>query len=231
MQKAVAIRHVLFEGLGALEAVLQERGIELHYLDAGIDDLQPAADADLVIILGGSISAYQFDHFPFLRPEVDVIRQAMDRGVPTFGICLGAQLMSLALGSKVYANMEREIGWGPLTLTEEGEQSVLAKLVENDHTVLHWHRDVFDLPEGATRLASTPMTPNQAFSKGKRLLGIQFHPELEVNNLERWLITTSQSLIGAGIPPQQLRDQAQAHGPGMEKAGRAMFGAWLDQLD
>ncbi len=231
MQKAVAIRHVLFEGLGALEAVLQERGIELHYLDAGIDDLQPAADADLVIILGGSISAYQFDHFPFLRPEVDVIRQAMDRGVPTFGICLGAQLMSLALGSKVYANTDREIGWGPLTLTEEGEQSVLAKLVENDHTVLHWHRDVFDLPEGATRLASTPMTPNQAFSKGKRLLGIQFHPELEVNNLERWLITTSQSLIGAGIPPQQLRDQAQAHGPGMEKAGRAMFGAWLDQLD
>lgn len=231
MQKAVAIRHVLFEGLGALEAVLQERGIELHYLDAGIDDLQPAANADLVIILGGSISAYQFDHFPFLRPEVDVIRQAMDRGVPTFGICLGAQLMSLALGSKVYANTDREIGWGPLTLTEEGEQSVLAKLVENDHTVLHWHRDVFDLPEGATRLASTPMTPNQAFSKGKRLLGIQFHPELEVNNLERWLITTSQSLIGAGIPPQQLRDQAQAHGPGMEKAGRAMFGAWLDQLD
>jgi GMP synthase (glutamine-hydrolysing) len=231
MQKAVAIRHVLFEGLGSLEAVLQERGIELHYLDAGVDDLSPAADADLVMILGGSISAYQFDHFPFLGPEVEVIRRTMDRGVPTFGICLGAQLMSLALGSKVYANTEREIGWGPLTLTEEGEGSVLAKLVENDHTVLHWHRDVFDLPEGATRLASTPLTANQAFSKGKRVMGIQFHPELEVNNLERWLITTSQSLIGAGIPPQQLRDQAQLHGPGMEKAGRAMFGAWLDQLD
>ncbi|XSG83053.1 MAG: glutamine amidotransferase [Methyloligella sp. ZOD6] len=231
MQKAIAIRHVLFEGLGSLEAVLQARQIELQYLDAGIDDLGPAANADLLLILGGSISAYQHDEFPFLKREIAVIKRAMDRGVPTFGICLGAQLMSLGLGAKVYANRECEIGWAPIALTEEGKESALAVLGANGGQVLHWHKDVFDLPEGTTRLASTELTPNQAFSKGRRILGVQFHPELQVNNLERWLIATSQALRGAGIRPQSLRDQARTHGPGMERTGKALLNAWLDQLD
>jgi GMP synthase (glutamine-hydrolysing) len=227
---AIVIRHVLFEGLGSLEAVLAARGISHRYLDAGIDDLGPAAKAELLIVLGGSLSAYQQESFPFLKREIAAIGEAIGRGAGVFGICLGAQLIAASLGARVYEGRQKEIGWAPVQLTEAGLASPLAVLGANRGQVLHWHKDVFDLPQGAVRLASSAVTPNQAFGLGERVLGVQFHPELQIANLERWLIAFSQSLRAAGIEPAALRRQAQRFGPGMERAGKALFNAWLDRL-
>lgn len=230
MQNAVVIRHVQFEGLGSFESVLASRAIPYRYLDAGIDDLGPAAEADLLVVLGGTISAYQVSSFPFLKREIALIGDSVRRGTSVLGICLGAQLISASLGGQVYPGPQKEIGWSPLTLTEAGLASPLAVLRANHGKVLHWHGDVFDLPPGAVRLASTPITPNQAFSIGKKVLGLQFHPELQVSNLERWLIAFSQNLAAAGIDPKDLRAQGQKEGPAMERAGKALFNAWLDRL-
>ena len=69
MRNAVAIRHVAFEDAGTLEGVLEDRGIALRYLEAGVDDLSPAKDADLLVVLGGPIGIYEVDRYPFLKKK------------------------------------------------------------------------------------------------------------------------------------------------------------------
>ncbi|WP_206599311.1 glutamine amidotransferase-related protein [Methyloceanibacter stevinii] len=159
MKNAVAIYHVAFEDAGTVGPVLAERGVDLTYLQAGRDDLSPALDADLVLILGGPISVYEFERYPFLTDELKLIEAVVKKGTPVVGICLGAQALAAVLAARVYPGAEKELGWDQLTLTEEGKASPLGVL-EGLH-ILNWHGDTFDLPSGATRLASTTITPNQ----------------------------------------------------------------------
>src|ERR1700680_35307 len=79
MQNAIAIRHVAFEDAGTLEGVLADRGIALSYLEAGVDDLAPAKDADLLLVLGGPIGIYEIDRYPFIKDELATIRGGGDR--------------------------------------------------------------------------------------------------------------------------------------------------------
>lgn len=82
MKNAIAIRHVAFEDAGTLDPMLKERGIGLSYLEAGVDDLSPAKDADLLVVLGGPIGIYEVDRYPFLKHELSVIEAAVKKGVP-----------------------------------------------------------------------------------------------------------------------------------------------------
>ena len=78
MQNAVAICHLAFEDAGTLEPVLKERGIDLRYLQAGVDDLSPAKDADLVLVLGGPIGIYEFERYPFLIDELAIVEAVVE---------------------------------------------------------------------------------------------------------------------------------------------------------
>ena len=153
MNNAIAIRHVAFEDAGTLEPVLKERGIDLRYLEAGVDDLTPAKDADLLVVLGGPIGIYEVDRYPFLKHELAVIEAAVKKGVPVIGICLGCQALAAVLAARVYPGKQKELGWDEMTLTAEGKSSPLGAI--EGVRVLNWHGDTFDLPVGATRLAST----------------------------------------------------------------------------
>lgn len=230
MKNAVAIRHVAFEDAGILEDVLAEREIALRYLDAGVDDLAPAKDADLLIVLGGPIGIYEVDRYPFLRDEFAVIERALKRHTPLIGICLGAQAIAASLGARVYPGRAKEIGWGLIALSVEGRSSPLAALAETGFKVLHWHGDTFDLPNGATRLAETAITPNQAFAYGPKVLALQFHVEPRAHTLERWLIGHTGELSAARIDLGRLRADTKILGPGLERAGRKLFADWLDQV-
>src|SRR5579863_370257 len=130
MRTAIALRHVAFEDIGSFAAVLGRRGYELSYRDAAVDDLAGAdvLSADLVVVLGGPIGAYEEELYPFLSDELHVIEHRLVRGQPVLGICLGAQLMARGLGARVYPGTGKEIGWSPLQLTEEGRRSCLAPL-------------------------------------------------------------------------------------------------------
>lgn len=231
-REVLAIRHVHFEDLGSLELVLGDRGQLVRYLDVGrarIEAPDPL-DTSLMVVLGGPIGAYEEALFPHLTPLLSMLEKRIQAGLPTIGICLGAQLVARALGANVYKASQKELGWKPLTLTEAGKASPLRHFEVDGHglPVLHWHGDTFDLPQGATRLASTDLCENQAFTWGNHVLGLQCHPEVLVDRFESWLVAYSAEVAETGIDVRRLRAETAAHGPALELAARAMFGEWLD---
>jgi GMP synthase (glutamine-hydrolysing) len=226
----LAVRHVAFEDLGVFAPVLTARGLQIRYLEAGVDDLtavDPLAP-DLLVLLGGPIGAYEEDAYPYVLDEVRIAAARLAAGKPILGVCLGAQVMARALGARVYPGPAKEIGWAPLTLTDAGRAGPLGAL--EGAAALHWHGDTFDLPAGAERLASTDLTPNQAFTVGRHALALQFHLEADPAGFERWLIGHACEISHVpGLTPAGLRADAKAHGAKTAAAGAACLTAWLDQ--
>ena len=91
MKNAVAIRHVAFEDAGTLKGVLEDRGISLNYLEAGVDDLAPAKTADLLLVLGGPIGIYETDRYPFIKGELAIVEAAVKQGTPVIGTASAAR--------------------------------------------------------------------------------------------------------------------------------------------
>jgi GMP synthase (glutamine-hydrolysing) len=228
MKNAIAIRHVAFEDAGILTGLLQDRGIALRYLEAGVDDLNPAKEADLLLVLGGPIGIYEVDRYPFLKDELAIIEAAVKKDIPTIGICLGCQALAAVLAARVYPGREKELGWDEMTLTKEGKASPLGAI--DGVRVLNWHGDTFDLPVGATRLASTKITPNQAFAYGPRVLALQFHVELPGRDMERWLIGHTMELTSSKADLGKIRTETARYAAAANVAGNRLFEDWLDNL-
>ena len=125
------------------------------------------------------------DDLAFLRTELEVIRTAAERGQPIFGICLGAQLIAKALGGTVYKSAVQETGWQDLHLDRSaGLDPVFS--ASGVWRVFQMHEDTFDLPSGASRLATSAACANQAFRWGRAVYGVQFHPEMTPSMVEEW---------------------------------------------
>lgn len=232
MPSALAIRHVAFEDLGVLEGLLQRRGFTVSTLDAGVDDLlsEDAAAADLLIVLGGPIGVHDESRYPFLVDEIQMIERRLASGRALLGICLGAQLIARAAGTRVYPGPLKEIGYAPLMLSPAGHSSALQHLAAAQYNVLHWHGDTFDLPDGAVCLASTEITQNQAFQLGDTVLALQFHLEADPRRFEQWLIGHAVELAQADVSVNELRTAAARIGATVGSAGTAVFGSWLDEI-
>lgn len=232
MKQAIAIRHLAFEDLGIFENELSAAGYRTVYLDAGVDDLTAIdlTPSDLLIVLGGPIGADEERFYPFLKDELRLLENALSRSVPLLGICLGAQLMARALGARVMSMPEKEIGFGAIDLSEAGKNSCLGLIEPAGSRVLHWHGDMFDLPAGAERLASSRLAINQAFSFGPTALALQFHLEMDPAMFERWLIGHTCELRSAAIDIAQLRADGARHGRTIETVGRDVIRQWLVQL-
>lgn len=231
----LALQHVSFEDLGTLGDVLAEQGFEIQYRQAGVDDLaneqaqREWTQADLVVVLGGPIGVYESDRYPFIHDELARVRERLASGRALIGICLGAQMMAAASGKAVYPGPAKEIGYKPLVLSAAGQASALQALVGCDFQVLHWHGDTFDLPEGASLLASTDLVAHQIYSLGPKVLGLQCHLEAPPRDLERWLIGHTAELTAAGIDLGTLRSDNALHGHRLTDSARAVWRAWLEQ--
>jgi GMP synthase (glutamine-hydrolysing) len=231
-RSAVALRHVAFEDLGLLAPIMEREGWNVSFCEAAVDDLSHRSirNADLVIVLGGPIGVYETGDYPFLTSELTLLEHRLSRDLPTLGICLGSQLMAKALGSRVFKGPVKEIGWGTINLTEEGRSSCLKALQGDDAVVLHWHGDTFDLPQGATRLASNVNYENQAFAYGSNALALQFHLEADPRQLEEWYVGHTVELAAAGISIADLRAAAERHRVCLAARADPVFTDWLRQI-
>ena len=221
------IRHVAFEALGTIGDELAARQMRFDYLDPPSDPVAPAADAPLVIVMGGPISVNDADRFPYLEDEIEMIRHRVAKGLPTLGICLGAQLIARALGATVTAMAKPEIGWSPLALSEAGRTGPLRHLAG---PVLHWHGEMSELPPRCESLASTPKCANQAFALGHHTLALQFHIEVGERDLEHWLVGHIHELDHNGIGVSKLRDDTLTFSGQAMAQGRRLLCEWLSTL-
>jgi GMP synthase (glutamine-hydrolysing) len=172
------LQHAAFEGPGEIAAWAgqHDHSVSIHHLYRG--DPLPALDAfDLLVVMGGEMNIYQYRDWPWLRPEREFIQSALAQGKRVAGICLGAQLIADALGARVFQNAEHELGWLPITWTNEARAAFPGMPAIT--TVLHWHGDTFELPQGATRLAASKGCPEQGFLIRNKCLGLQFHLEVD----------------------------------------------------
>lgn len=227
-RRALALRHVPFEDLGILEPLLRARGYEVDYRDVGVDVISPeiALAPDVLVVLGGPVGVYDTGAYPALEAEGAAIAARLTAGTPTVGICLGAQFIAKALGADVTSTGRTEIGYSPISITPQARDSVLAPL--DGVPVLHWHGDEFQIPDGAMRLAETPGFPNQAFSVGNNILGLQFHLEADHTQIERWLIGHAHELATAGIDPNRIRADAARYGPALAAVAGDVLETWFD---
>lgn len=226
---ALALRHLAFEDLGLIEPQLKQRGFDVAYHEAGVDDFHAVdlATLDLLIVLGGPISVEDEVRFPWLADELALIRRRLEARQPLLGLCLGAQLMARALGARVRPMGVKEIGFAPVALTAAGQGTALAAL--GGQPVLHWHGDQFELPAGMVSLATTPVCPHQAFAPHDRALGLQFHPEVDPARFEQWLVGHVDELDHAGIAPAELRATMTREAEGLKAALARLMERWLDQ--
>jgi GMP synthase-like glutamine amidotransferase len=212
MATCLVIQHVEIEGPAMLGTILVAAGAHLEFCRVYEGDPLPPDAAGLsgVVVMGGPMSAAE-GGFPGQPAELQILRDAMNRGIPTLGICLGAQLLALAAGGRVFAGPAgAEIGWGRVRLSSFAEDDHLLAGLPTELQVLHWHGDTYELPDTGVGLASSDRYPNQAFRVGTNAWGLQFHVEVDAAAVARFADAFADEARGAGSEPEQIVSGADA---------------------
>jgi GMP synthase-like glutamine amidotransferase len=186
----LVIQHVAPEGAFAIADALESAGIAITTCRIFAGDALPAdvSGLDGLVVMGGPMSANRDDGFASRPVELARIGEAVAAGIPTLGICLGAQLLCVAVGAPVRPGAAGpEIGWGPVELTDECASDPLLADLPARLEVLQWHGDTFELPAGAIRLAGNAAYANQAFRIGPAAWGLQFHVEVDAEAVAGFL--------------------------------------------
>ncbi|MBC7448490.1 MAG: type 1 glutamine amidotransferase [Hymenobacteraceae bacterium] len=198
------MQHAAFEGPGHIGTWAAQGGHQLratHWYEP-VPRVPVLADLDVLVVLGGGMSVHDTARYPWLATEKVVIRAVVAAGRPVLGICLGAQLLAEALGATVGPNAVPEIGFFPVDFTADARAHPVLRQAPAQLAALHWHADTFELPAGATRVASSAACRNQGFVVGDRVVGLQFHPEMTATTLRALIRYEGAELIaGPSVQP------------------------------
>lgn len=231
MKKGLIIRHVPFEGIAGFRQPVEDAGYALDRIDVTDPDFARVNfnTPDLLILMGGPMGVYERDAHPWIDCEIDRLASRISLGLPTIGVCLGAQMIAAAMAAKVYSGETKEVGFAPVALSAAGAESPLRHVA--DVPVLHWHGDSFPLPDNVELLASTDAYHHQAFRRGPEVLALQFHAEMgEDPRFEAWIENGPAFIAEAGTSPERLRGEHDVHGRAAVAAGKAMIREWLRGL-
>lgn len=193
-------QHAVFEDPGNILNWIKENRHTIsytHFFEEGCH-IPPAGEIENLLILGGAMNVDEEDLHPWLKTEKQTIKKVIDAGKKVMGICLGSQLIASALGKAVYKGKEKEIGFFPVMFTEEALTHKYFNHFTKEYTVFNWHGDTFDLPDGATLIASSINYPNQAFIIGTQILALQFHFEVNEDSLKNWRLEDCSELLEPG---------------------------------
>jgi GMP synthase (glutamine-hydrolysing) len=229
----LVLQHIACEPPGVFEDVLLERGAVLHRveLDEG-EPLPPSLDGfDAVVAMGGPMSVNDEHEHPWLVAEKTLIAAAVRDGLPFWGSCLGVQLLASSLGADVRQGNVPEVGVLPVHATAEGLVDPVFAGLEWPRPTLQWHQDTFDLPAGATLLATSPAYQHQAFRVGRVAYGVQFHVEVDAAMADEWArvpayIASAEDVLGTGGLDRLLGD-FRASMAEMQADGRTLFRRWV----
>jgi len=232
MRDVVVLQHDAAEGPDAIGAALQRRGLSLRVVHTYAGDAVPATleTAEALVVLGGPMGVYEADRHPHLRDELRLIEDALRRGRPVLGVCLGSQLLAAALGARVYPSGGQEIGWYRIDLREAAASDALLRAAPRGFTALCWHGDVFDLPSGAVHLASSAMTEHQAYRYGEHAYGLLFHVEVTQPQVAAMVTAFADELAAASIPPESILDGAAAHLDALGKIAAGVFDRFAQNI-
>ncbi|WP_342235739.1 type 1 glutamine amidotransferase [Inquilinus sp. OTU3971] len=179
---------------GAIGAAIAEAGgaEEVRFPEHGDALPADASGHDGLLVLGGVQHAADDVAHPHLPAQMAVIRAFAEAGKPVLGICLGGQLLARALGGTVRRHHTPEVGFTAIEATEAAAADPLLRGLGPLPRLMHWHYDTFDLPQGATLLATNAVCQNQAFTAGPGLYGLQFHIEVTDHIVEGWVDAFSE---------------------------------------
>lgn len=220
------------EDLGTIASALKNAGIKPHYVRLFEREPVPKemGDAAGLIVMGGPQRTCELAGFPYLRKEIRLIEDALKRDRPILGVCLGSQLLAIALGASVYPGRKKEIGWNRVTLTDFASGDPLFTVMPKSFVGFHWHGDIFDLPRGSTLLASSALTAHQAFRHGKNAYGLLFHMEVTRPQVQTMVETLANELRDAGLNGSAIKLNANTHLPQLQRIGQQVFSQWVGSL-
>jgi GMP synthase-like glutamine amidotransferase len=204
---------------GLFADVVRERGDDL--LEWNVSQGPPPeapAEFDALVVFGGSMHVDQESKHPWLTGQHDLVRDAVERGQPLMGVCLGGQLLARSAGAHVGPASRPEIGWFEVELTPEGEADPVIGALPARFEAFEWHSYAFDVPPDGVLLARNPVCA-QAFKVGERAGGVQVHPEVTPEMLESWRTASDGS-----APPIALEPISR-----WNELGRTLGHAFLDQ--
>ncbi len=233
--KPVAIfRHVAPEGPGYLADFLDERHIPWRLIAIDRGEVVPESVADFsgLVFMGGPMSVN--DDLPWIGRELELIREAVAKDVPVLGHCLGGQLMSKALGARVYGNRVKEIGWGRVDVADNKvAKSWFGEILSFD--AFHWHGETFALPDGAVHLLSSPHCVNQGYAFGKNL-ALQCHVEMTGEMISTWCSVGADEIASAlDSPavqkPQEMLGMMEGKLPRLKNAASVLYERWVSGLN
>lgn len=229
--KALIVCHETAKDSGIIPGILERRGFDVETV-LGYHDKLPGIDPlahDLAVVMGGPMGVYQADIFPYLNSEIAYLQKRLSADRPTLGICLGAQLMAKALGKNVYPGPQgKEIGWLPIDVKDKTGPT--RHLDASLTRMMQWHGDTFDLPEGATLLASSELYQYQIYTYGKKAMALQCHLEVTGDILEEWMASGYNMLEQNGSSVPQLRADTAKHLATLNKQATLFLNEWLDKV-
>tara|TARA_Y100001968_G_C19335894_1_gene706827 strand:+ start:224 stop:958 length:735 start_codon:yes stop_codon:yes gene_type:complete len=236
MSRLLVLQHLERESPGLFARFAEDRGFNVctFRLDLG-DSFPELMNGDLLLVLGGPMSIRDIgtSTYPWLIEEVELIKDALNRGVGIIGVCFGAQLLAYAAGGDVEMLKEEvshqplaEIGWGNIFPQLRRKNCELTKLLRQPFHVLHWHGDRIILPKNAELIASSFRCREQLFSIGSLAYGIQFHVEIDNEMVNKWIKEDDKFITAAlGIEGQIILEQQQ------KEFGQKTFGSRLKFLN
>ena len=236
MPRLLVFQHVAIEPLGTLDDLIRARGHRIRFHNF---ERHPDAEPDLdryrgLVVLGGPMNVEDQHRRPHLKTELEVIERALEQGKPVLGICLGAQLLAHVLGARVRRHDQPELGWYELQLTAEGQRDAVLGAAGERLPVFQWHAYSYDLPHGATQLASTATCEQQAFRFGGNAYGFQFHLEADEQVIERWLGLPSfrpeRAAPGLATDERSIRGETPKLVAATRRTAAAVFNHFLDLI-
>jgi GMP synthase-like glutamine amidotransferase len=233
MKPVIVFKNVTHEGPGYLGDFLTEQNIPwLTVNTKELDSLPLSIKAySGVVIMGGPMSVN--DNLPWIKPLLDLIREARVADIPLLGHCLGGQLISKAFGGLVSSNAIKEIGWGEVAVSRNETAKHWFGEIESFNS-FHWHGETFSLPEGATHLLASAHCQNQAYSIGRHL-AFQSHIEVTTDMVKSWCeIGGSELAESMASPAVQQAEDIQLNLPlhcfFLNKVAKQVYGQWIKGL-